>query len=287
MVGTGNDFLVVDARRPGVKILRRQWPAMSRAFCDRRYGIGADGLLVLEPSRLADVTMRIFNADGSKAEMCGNGARCIALYVAKNKQRSEKWKVKNRTHVTIETRAGTLQAVVRGDRVALEMTQPTDVRLDQIVEVNGQRLRFGFINTGVPHVVVPVDSVEAVDVERLGRALRQHPRFAPRGANVNFIQLDPRHPGRIRVRTYERGVEAETLACGTGVTASALVYALAANGHGASSRVRVTPKSGEELTVSFRIAGHGRERRIADVVLEGPAQRVFETVVTWPRQGTS
>ena len=286
MVGTGNDFVVVDARRPGVASLKRAWPAVSRAVCDRRAGIGADGLLVLEPSHAADIRMRVFNPDGSEAEMCGNGARCVALYV-RNGARGTGHGARGRP-VTIETKAGVLSATVRGTRVAMRMTDPTGLTLDYPSAAGSGRRRVGFINTGVPHAVVPVARLNAIDVEHLGRALRHHRAFSPGGANVDFIQPDPRRNNYLRVRTYERGVEAETPACGTGVAASAVVQTLWRHGHAAGNgklrrhTVNVETRSGDVLAVSFSAQGCGRDLRVTDLVLEGEAALVFRGDITWP-----
>ena len=291
MVAAGNDFLVVDTRR-----LRRQrahpWKAVSRALCDRHQGIGADGLLVLESSASADVKMRVFNPDGSEAHMCGNGARCVALYLVQRRQG------KRPGGIVLETKAGRVTAGVQGGRVAIRLMDPTDLRLDLSLDVERRHLRMGFINTGVPHVVVPVADLDTVDVNRLGRAIRHHSAFAPRGTNVNFVQPDPSHKNRLRVRTYERGVEEETLSCGTGVAAAALVYALnraresgkgAAEGNGGGSQpwtLQVQPRSGDMLTVSFAIAPDRRGLHAAHVSLEGTVVRVFEGIVGWPLRRT-
>lgn len=288
MVGTGNDFVLVDVRRrPAGPALR--WAAASRAWCDRHRGIGADGLLVLEPSRAAEARMRIFNPDGSEAEMCGNGARCVARYL------SGRPATRRRTNgaVTIETRAGLLSARVRGDRVAMRMTDPTQLQPELSLALDGRRRRVGRVNTGVPHLVVPVAALDRVDVAGLGRRLRSHRAFAPRGTNVNFIQADSGHAGRLRVRTYERGVEAETLACGTGIAASAIIYALhrglwragaSRNGHGAGCRIEVRPRSGDLLTVTFSVGRGPGGPRITELVVEGAARSVFAGTVNWPQE---
>ena len=283
MVAAGNDFLVVDARR-----LRQRravsWRAVSRALCERHHGIGADGLLVLEASATADVKMRVFNPDGSQAHMCGNGARCVARYLAQRRRgkRSEA--------IVLETKAGRVSAEVQDGRVAMRMMDPTALRLNLTLDVERRHLRMGFINTGVPHVVVPVADLETVDVNRLGRALRTHPAFAPRGTNVDFIQAEIGPSGHLRVRTYERGVEAETLACGTGVAASAVVYALG-NGLGGANmrrhRIEVATRGGDRMRVSFTVLPGDRPRRVTDVVLEGPARQVCEGRVVWPLEGSS
>ncbi len=280
MVGTGNDFVVVDAVRHPQPFLASQWRAISQAVCDRHTGIGADGLLVLERSRAADVKMRVFNPDGSEAQMCGNGARCVARYLTG--QGSGR---KGRSPITIETKAGIVQARAQGNRVAIRMTDPTSLRLGLTLTAADQTFRLGCVNTGVPHAVVPVKRLEAVDVTRIGRTLRCHRAFSPRGSNVNFIQADPRRLNRIRIRTYERGVEAETLACGTGVAASAVVFALShgAQRNGAGQhRIEVETRSQDVLTVSFTVQRHGRQPRITNLVLQGPAARVFEGTITWP-----
>ncbi|MBI4003748.1 MAG: diaminopimelate epimerase [Candidatus Omnitrophica bacterium] len=266
MVSAGNDFLIIDTRRRRPRRML-PWTAMSRAVCDRHDGVGADGLLILEPSRKADVRMRVFNPDGSEASMCGNGARCVAVYL-------------KRRHVTIETNAGLLSATVRYNRVAMRMTNPTRLRMDLSLRVNGQTLRATHLNTGVPHTVVPVTQLDRLAVDELGRALRSHRAFSPGGTNVDFIQPSAATK-RLRVRTYERGVEAETLACGTGVAASAVAYVLANGSRDRRKRHRVTveARSGDLMTVSFAVAGSGRGVAVTDLVLEGRARRICEGTV--------
>jgi len=276
MVGTGNDFIVVDARLRRLRPLTARWRAVSCALCDRRLGVGADGLLVLEPSRLAAVKMRVFNPDGSEAKMCGNGARCVARYVTSGR-------ASQANPVTIETRAGVLAACVRGERVSMQMPDPIVHHLNLPIGIGARRFRVGVVDTGVPHAVVTADALDEVDVIRTGRALRFHRRFAPRGTNVDFVQADAARPGRLRVRTYERGVEGETPACGTGVTASAVVHALsgAVNGQSRRRRIEVEARSHDVLAVSLTVVRDGRARRVTNVVLEGAAHRVFDGTVDW------
>lgn len=287
MVGAGNDFLLVDARRLGLS--RLPWRRVSQTLCDRRRGVGADGLLVLERSRSADVRMRVFNPDGSEAEMCGNGARCVALYLRETGDRGQETgdrKLRRARRVTIETEAGVLSGRVRGEWVAMRMTDPTNLTLGLAVPVSGRRLRLGCVNTGVPHAVVRVSALDRVDVLGLGRALRCHRRFAPCGTNVDFIQPAGR-AGRLRIRTYERGVEGETLACGTGVAASAIIHTLSrpgrVNGQARRHRVDVETRSGDHLAVSFHVVPTpGGPPRVSDVTLEGTARYVFEGTARWP-----
>ena len=280
MVGTGNDFLIVDARARVGPVAKR-WPAFANAACDRRYGVGADGVLVLERSRIADVRMRIFNPDGSEAQMCGNGARCVAWYVAQASRRR-----RGVRSVWLETIAGVLPAEVSGDLVRIRMTPPTDLRLDMSVPVAGRSVRLGFVNTGVPHAVVRVPDIEEVDVQALGRLLRHHQAFRPKGANVNFIQASG--PSKVRVRTYERGVEGETLACGTGVTAAAIIHALSRPQDGArdngARHIHVQTRSGESLTVHVDVPEHG-DGAVGNVVLEGAVRWVCRGEVAWPTTG--
>ena len=272
MVSAGNDFLVVDARRTPSS----PWRRVSRSLCDRRYGIGADGLLVLEPSAKADVKMRVFNPDGSEADMCGNGARCVAVYLRDSSGRSGK------KSVSIETKAGMLTATVRGDRVAMRLTDPTAIRLHVPLRVNGHAVDATVLNTGVPHAVVRVSRLDHVAVNELGRALRFHRTLAPHGANVDFIQSSTAAKP-LRLRTYERGVEAETPACGTGVAASAVAYVLrTARPRRQRHRVAVETRSGDRMAVSFTVIPAGRRVAVTDLVLEGRARRICEGTVQWP-----
>jgi diaminopimelate epimerase len=268
MVAAGNDFIIIDARR----LPSAPWNRVSRALCDRHQGIGADGLLVLERSAKANVRMRVFNPDGSEASMCGNGARCVALYL-------------KRRHVTIETKAGVLSGTVQQDRVAMRLTDPTHIRTVSL-RVNGHAVDAISLNTGVPHAVVPVSRLDRVAVNELGRTLRFHRAFAPQGTNVDFIQPST-SAKRLRLRTYERGVEAETLACGTGVAASAVAYVLG-NGvghHQQRHRVIVQTRSGERMGVSFTVVPARRGLAVTDLVLEGRARRICEGIVNWlPRR---
>lgn len=258
MVAAGNDFVVLDNRSGSWKGHPAVW---SKRLCDRRSGVGADGVLWLERSRTSDARMRIFNPDGSEAEMCGNGVRCLAHFAVK------KGLGARRSRLTIETPAGVIEAEVRGDVVKAKLPDPRGLRLNLRVAVQGHRRSLNFIDTGVPHAVLMVGSLDRCDVGTLGRQIRTHRFFRPRGTNVDFVSMGS---GReIAVRTYERGVEDETLSCGTGSTASALVAAAL---KGLRSPVRVRTASGETLKVYFTKTRAG----FREVYLEGRVQTCFE-----------
>jgi diaminopimelate epimerase len=269
MDGAGNDFILIDNRAGDVDLNRNQIARL----CDRHRGIGADGILLLEnPPDHADFRMRYFNADGGEAEMCGNGARCFARFA--NKVAGAEGRI------SFETPAGVISAELAGDVVTLQMTEPTDLRLNVLLQIGTEKKIVHFINSGVPHVVVPVSQVGDVDVSREGSAIRHHEAFSPKGANVNFIEQ--RGADKIAIRTYERGVEDETLACGTGIVASALVFAVTEN---AKSPITVIARGGDELRVGFEKSdpppqGSGAPgKQFRNVTLTGPAEFVFEGTI--------
>ncbi len=248
MHGAGNDFIVVDDRA-------RTFPIDDRAFLarimSRRTGVGSDGIILLQPSDVADLRMRFINPDGAEVEMCGNGARCFA----------------RKAHalgavpsiMTIETVAGILSATVVGEDIRLDLTEPVGLQLDLDL---GLAWPTDFVNTGVPHVVVWVDDPQSMDVEEQGRAIRTHTHFAPNGTNANFARVEA--DGSLTMRTYERGVEAETLACGTGAAA---VGVLAARRGWVSLPVAVHCASGYDLVID-EVRG--------TTTLSGNAETVYE-----------
>ena len=259
MNGAGNDFILVDNRAGEIGLDRSQIAHL----CDRHRGIGADGILLLEkPTNRADFRMRYFNADGGEAEMCGNGARCFARFANKIAGANRK--------ISFETPAGVISAEVNGDLVTLQMTEPTNLRLHVKLSIPDGNKTVHFINSGVPHVVIPVAKIGDVDVRREGAAIRYHKMFSPNGTNVNFIEK--RGPNKIAIRTYERGVEDETLACGTGIVASALIFAATDY---ATSPVTVIAQGGDELRVGFEKSDEG----LRNVTLSGPAEFVFEGTI--------
>ncbi len=259
MNGAGNDFVLMDNRAGEIHLDRSQIARL----CDRHRGIGADGVLLLEKaSNNADFRMRYFNADGGEAEMCGNGARCFARFAEKVAGASKK--------ISFETPAGVIGAELASDLVTLQMTEPTDLRLNVKLPMADENKTVHFINSGVPHVVIPVSQIDDVDVRRAGSAVRHHEMFSPKGANVNFIKKHG--PNKIAIRTYERGVEDETLACGTGVVASALVFAALEKVNG---QVTVITQGGDELQVGFEKTNN----LFSNVTLTGPAEFVFEGAI--------
>ncbi len=263
MNGAGNDFVMLDNRDGSLALTHGEIARL----CDRHRGIGADGLLMVEPSENgADFRMRYYNADGGEAEMCGNGARCFARYARKISGHAGKT-------LSFETQAGVIGARCVDDDVQIEMSAPHSYAVATTLEVEGEELTVHSINTGVPHAVVFVDNLEPVDVQRLGSAIRYHAHFAPKGTNVNFVSVVA--PGEILIRTYERGVEGETLACGTGVVACALIHHLEAE---AAGPIRIGVRGGETLLVNFETGSAAGE--FQNVTLTGPADFVFDGAVT-------
>jgi len=260
LVGAGNDFVLIDNKVCQITSTDKL-KDLARKMCNRKLGAGADGLLVRERSRVADLKMRIFNADGSEAQMCGNGARCFAYYF------SEVQKTGKNYLFTLETMAGIVKARVNADNVRINITQPKDLKLDIPLKVSGRAIKVNFINTGVPHTVIFVEALDQIDVFGLGREIRHHRFFAPAGTNVNFVEVVSRDS--IKIRTYERGVEDETLACGTGSVASALVAAC--NPAIDINKINVHTAGGDVLKVNFIKNGHQFE----DVWLEGKARLVY------------
>ena len=257
-VATGNDFAIIDNRRG---VLKNDLAQFAKKLCDRFYGAGADGLLLVEKSETADFKMRIFNSDGSEAEMCGNGSRCIALYAYAKKIALANMK--------IETMAGILNANVEGENVKVKLTDPKDIQWNLCLMIHECPYKVSLANTGVPHVIHFVDDLEAVEVKKLGPKMRYHEEFSPHGANVDFVKITDKSKNKIAVRTYERGVEDETLACGTGAVASAIISAEAEK---LVSPVTVETRSGEVLKVYFELSGG----HFKNVYLEGKAKLVYE-----------
>lgn len=256
MVASGNDFVVVDNRRGIVKDAL----AFTRNVCRLHQSIGADGVLFFENSKKANFKMRIFNLDGSEAAACGNGFRCIALYAHDILKYSSRMK--------FESGSGLIEAEVESrNSVRVQLMDPRIFERNGALEVRRQKFHYAFLDTGVPHAVIFAENLAGVEVFELGKAIRNHAHFQPFGTNVNFVKV--KNKKEIAVRTYERGVENETLACGTGSTASAVVSAL--KGY-VEPPVKVLTQSGEMLTIDMQRKGD----EITKVFLEGKAQFVYK-----------
>ena len=263
MNGNGNDFFVVDNRQLAVD--KDEFSRLARTLCRRRESLGADGILVVEPSSNADFRMRLFNSDGSEGEMCGNGARCIARFAF------EKGAV-SAPDMKIETLAGIVHAVVKGRVVTIDMS-PVDISSPVVgasINAGGEVFQYTFLNVGVPHTVIfeKKHSRSFEGYAALGREIRSRLDLFPEGTNVNFAEADE-SGCRLDVMTYERGVEDMTLSCGTGSTASAI----AANLLGiAGTRVEVQNPGGvNTVTLDFSKKGlvfpklEGNTAMLADI----------------------
>jgi diaminopimelate epimerase len=263
MSGAGNDFVVVDNRN---QILKNNLSAFARVLSERRRGIGSDGVLIVEESSRADFLMKYYNADGSFGGFCGNGGRCVARYAFLQGFTSSR--------PIFEALGHLYQAEVDGSRVRLKMMDPRDEKLGVSLHCEGKILKVHQLNTGAPHVVIFLDenqvlgstNLSSIDVPRIGREIRYDSYFGTEGTNVNFVA--PNGDGSLNIRTYERGVEGETLACGTGSVASALI---ASKVMGLQSPVKVIPKSKEPLIVEFLRT----KDSFTDVYLVGNADIVF------------
>jgi len=258
-VATGNDFIIIDNRsaKLGGSLSR-----LAKKICERKWSVGSDGLLVIEASKKTDFRMRIFNPDGSEAEMCGNGSRCIALY-ARTKRIAK-------DEMTIETVAGILKAKVKKDIVKVKLPDPTDIRWNFCLTIHNCPYKLNFVKAGVPHVVHFVEDLDKVDVKNVGASIRFHKEFSPAGTNADFVKVIGAN--EIKVRTYERGVEDETLACGTGAVASAII---SAESEKLKSPITVETQSGEKLKVYFELI----EGDFRNVYLEGKAKLVCDGII--------
>jgi diaminopimelate epimerase len=263
MNGLGNDFVMIDNQTG-----RYDLPAdVIEQLCDRRTGIGADGLMVIESSKDTDFFMRFYNSDGGEAEMCGNGGRCAAHFAGSLGLGQEQG---GRRTVRFETLAGRLEAWVEDLKVGLTMMDTKEMWLNIPLQVAGEDKIVHFIIAATRHVVAPVEDAVSMTEEQVaswGRELRYKPEFGPIGANVNFVSKLP--DGNLAIRTYEKGVEAETHACGTGSTASAVILSHLSE---CRSPVKVMQRRGEILNISFEQQPFGASQ----VVLEGPVAVNFE-----------
>jgi len=257
MSGSGNDFILIDNRDEGIK--EEEMGRLVERTCRRRTSVGADGVIFVAESAKYDFGWRYFNADGGEVEMCGNGGRCVSRFAFLKEIAG--------TKMTFETLSGPVLAEVNGRVVKVLMPKPGIASMDIDLELQHGWKSCDFINTGVPHVVVVVEDLANHQVREQGRDVRYHNRFSPEGTNTNFMTKIG--PDRLAVRTYERGVEDETLACGTGAIASALVSSIRGM---VNSPVKVKTRGGEELTIHFQIEGHS----FNEVWLEGNTSIIYE-----------
>ena len=262
MSGSGNDFVMIDVREKPLVLRDIPLAEFISKICRRGLSVGADGVILIERSAIADYKWHYYNADGGEVAMCGNGSRCVARFAFLNKIAPAKH--------TIETVAGIIHAEVLGEdghRVRVQLTDPNDLRLNLKIEIGGVVNEGHFVNTGVPHVVYFMDDVEQVSLLPIGRATRRHSLFAPAGTNANFVQIVRRD--LIKIRTYERGVEDETLACGTGSVAAAVIGAALGK---LASPISVETRSGIMLGVDFKQS----VTHFSEVHLEGDASIIYK-----------
>ncbi len=257
MSGSGNDFILID-NRDGI-VDDHYLNRLVVGACRRKMSVGADGLLLVEKSSRADFKWRFYNSDGSRAEMCGNGARCASRFAFLTGIAGPV--------LSFETDVGLVTAEIIGNQVKIGMTDPTDLRENKTLLVEGATFPYDYINTGVPHVVITTDDIESIDVFESGRAIRHHEAFSPAGTNVNFVE--PVGNNTIAVRTYERGVELETLACGTGCVAASLMMSLK---HQWPSPVTVKARSNVMLRVYYTFENGVFTR----IYLEGDARVIYQ-----------
>ena len=261
MHGAGNDFVLIDDRAETFPVHDHILLAMLAA---PRTGVACEGVILLQKSSVADFRMVFFNPDGTEADLCGNGARCVAAF-------AREIGVVKAPAMTFETRAGLVDAEVsENGAVKVWMPEPKNRRYGLQVKVGDRFVAGDYVEAGVPHFIVPCENIASVDVEGLGRALRLSDAFAPNGTNVDFVQFIPAH--KALIRTYERGVEAESGACGTGAVATAVV---AVETKKMSLPIHIRTVQGYTLTVD----GDWRHAKSTGFTLTGPVKKVFEGVV--------
>jgi len=260
MSGAGNDFIVIDNRSAMIV----DGATLARKICDRHWGVGADGLLLLESSDKVSYRMMYYNADGSYGGMCGNGGRCIAMFAFQKKIAGKDHEFEALGHI--------YAASIVEEGVSLSMQDPVSISKIQYLSIGKKRIAYQFINTGSPHIVINITEfskngeLDRLDVQRWGKLLRWQRNFAPAGTNVNFMRK--LESGAIQLRTFERGVEAETLACGTGSIATAII---ASKKWKLRPPITIIPTSKIPLIVEFDLNGSN----IQNVKLRGPAVVTF------------
>jgi diaminopimelate epimerase len=263
MSGAGNDFIVIDKRENNSLQISTE---LLRNLCDRRSGIGADGMITIDDDKNSDFKMNYFNADGTTGSLCANGARCAILFA------SEAGFLKSKLTDFISNDVEYKGEILNDSEIKFFLNPPRKIKYNFKVKADGRLINVHYADTGSPHVVIDIDeserflsSLEKVPVERLGREIRYLPEFAPDGTNVNFIDVKE---NRIAIRTYERGVEAETLSCGTGSVAAAIIAFVT---HKINPPIELVTKGNEKLFVNFEV----ENSRVRNLSLTGPARIVF------------
>jgi len=257
MAASANDFILIDNRDKKVDKEFKNVVDFVAGICRRRHSVGADGVILIEDSRDADFRWRFFNADGSEADMCGNGGRCAARFAFIKGIAGKS--------MAFETGAGIIKANIEGRRIKLQLTTPHDVKLDYPINLEDKEIFVSSVNTGVPHAILLSDDIDYAPVEEMGRVIRYHKAFGAQGTNVDFVEVIDEE--NVKIRTYERGVEGETFACGTGAVASGVI--LKEKGL-IRSPVNILTKGGEALKVYLD----------EEVYLEGDAHIIYRGILT-------
>ncbi len=257
MNGAGNDFIIIDGdKNPRFKLTDET----IKLLCDRHNGIGADGLIVILSSGSHDFEMKYFNADASTGSLCGNGARCAIRFALKTNR------INNNYTKFISNNSEYSGEILENGMIRFNLHPPTEFRKNIKINALGEEMDANFINTGSPHIVIKMNNLEELSVEKLGKEIRNLAEFSPAGVNVNFISIKNKE---VNIRTYERGVENETLACGTGSVAAAIASFIT---EGIEPPVTILPRSKVKLFVNFSV----EKDKIINVSLTGPAVKVFE-----------
>jgi diaminopimelate epimerase len=263
MSGAGNDFVIIDYK---LNLIQNISVEFVKNICNRRDGIGADGLITINDSTGYDFTMNYFNADGSTGSLCANGARCAVLYA------SETGRLSQLNAKFISNGVEYNAEVISNSQVKFYLNPPHKIKYNFKIKAAGKLINAHFADTGSPHVVIDINeseglfqTLDSVPVESIGKEIRYLPEFSPGGTNVNFVDVKD---GEIHIRTYERGVEAETLACGTGSVASALILFVNKK---LTVPIQIIPKSKEKLLVNFEV----ENSKVRNLSLTGPAKIVF------------
>ena len=257
MSGAGNDFILIDLDDNPEFLFSEK---TIQKLCDRHNGIGADGVIVISSSEQYDFVMNYHNADGSTGSLCGNGARCAIKFALNTKR------IKDNSSRFLSNNSEYSGKILEDGTIRFNLNPPYDLRKNIQLKAVGKDITAHFINTGSPHVVIKVDELDKIPIETIGKEIRYLPEFAPGGTNVNFVKIENEE---IHIRTYERGVESETLACGTGSVAAAIICH---ETDGIKTPVTILPRSKDKLLVNFDV----RNDEFSNVSLTGPVEEVFK-----------